>query len=339
MIEDGIHFGLAEAEYHSDPALGSTDIRRLAVSPVEWWWQSHLNPLKPEREVSDQMRLGSALHSIILEGLPAFIERYAREPQPSDYPGCLKTADDIRRFVVSKGRKPQARKWDLIKQALEESDCPVIWHIVERDARQSGKTLLPGSVFDKAMVSSRTVTSNPQLAPAFHGGVAEVSVFWTFNGVRLKARLDYLKINSTIDLKSFSVKSNGRSIRQSIFQSIGGERYDIQAAHYSNARSQMERFVSDGRVFGQHDSKWITQVAKQHSWKWVWIFYKTTGAPISRGLVFDRTSSEFSLAQHQVTRAIEDYSAFLERFGREAWIDETPIEDIGEGDLPSWIGM
>ncbi len=46
-LRAGIYFGLDEVRYHSDPAVGSTDIRRLRRSAPDYWWHSHMNPARP----------------------------------------------------------------------------------------------------------------------------------------------------------------------------------------------------------------------------------------------------------------------------------------------------
>ena len=48
--EDGVYFGLPEAEHHADPALGSSSIKALLQAPEEYWGSSHLNPMREEPE-------------------------------------------------------------------------------------------------------------------------------------------------------------------------------------------------------------------------------------------------------------------------------------------------
>lgn len=338
--DDGIYFGLDAVEYHADPAIGSTGMKDLIVSPVEWWWGTSRNPLYEEPEASDAMTLGSAIHSLVLEGRDHFERHFARELEKSNFPTALVTVEDLKRFIDRKGRRPQASKPDLIKQALEHEDCPPIWSQVEQrfELENAGKSILPAKLYEKALLSAQMITANPELAPAFREGMAEVSVFWTVDGVRLKARIDYLKIISTIDLKSFAVKSAGRSIDAVLHNAIGAERYDVQAVHYGNARMQFPRLCREGRVFGDHDPAWLKRVAATQDWLWVWIFYKTTRAPIARGKGFDMRSKNWENAQLEITKALEDFRKCEARFGDGVWIDETPIDIIGEGDLPSWLG-
>ena len=76
----GVYFDLDEDDYHGDPALGSTDLRRLLASGPDYWWGSPLNPNAPERTSSPQQERGRALHKLVLEGNQAFSVRYVRQP-------------------------------------------------------------------------------------------------------------------------------------------------------------------------------------------------------------------------------------------------------------------
>lgn len=340
MHADGIYFGLPAEEYHADEAIGSTGMKKLIVSPVEWWWQTPRNPLYKPQKMTPAMIMGAAMHALVLEGQDEFDRRFVKEITPADYPNALATTDELKAFLDSRGRNCKIKKADLIRQVLEEPNHPPIWQLVqERYAQENaGKTIMGEEEYEAVLLSSRMVTANPELAPAFEGGMPEVSVFWTVDGVRLKCRFDYLKIKSTIDLKSYAVKSAGRSIDSSIYQAIGAERYDVQGVHYGNGRMQIARFVEQGQVFGDHNPRWLKAVADCRDWKWVWIFYKTTGAPIARGKAFDPASTNWSNAQLEITKALEDYRACEAAFGNGIWIDRTPIDTIGEGDLPSWLG-
>lgn len=42
--EAGVYFNLPAAEYHADPSLGSSDLKRLLQAPAVYWWHSHMNP-------------------------------------------------------------------------------------------------------------------------------------------------------------------------------------------------------------------------------------------------------------------------------------------------------
>ena len=65
---DGIYFGMPAEEYHADPALGSSAICDLLVSPLRYWIRSPHNPDRIEEEPSEAMDLGTYLHDLLLEG-------------------------------------------------------------------------------------------------------------------------------------------------------------------------------------------------------------------------------------------------------------------------------
>ena len=45
--EPGVYFNLPAADYHADPSLGSSDLKRLLQAPAVYWWHSHMNPERP----------------------------------------------------------------------------------------------------------------------------------------------------------------------------------------------------------------------------------------------------------------------------------------------------
>jgi hypothetical protein len=58
----GIYAGVSNADYHADPALGSTSLKTLALrTPAHWKWESE-HPV--HKDVYD---LGTVAHSLILE--------------------------------------------------------------------------------------------------------------------------------------------------------------------------------------------------------------------------------------------------------------------------------
>lgn len=62
-IEPGIYDGISNATYHRDPALGSTSLKTLATrTPAHYQYD------KQHPKSSDAFTLGTAAHSLILEG-------------------------------------------------------------------------------------------------------------------------------------------------------------------------------------------------------------------------------------------------------------------------------
>lgn len=64
----GIHEGLSNADYHSDPAVGSTGLKRILQSPAHFKYP-------PKRNSTRNMEIGTAIHCQVLEP-DRFAEQY-----------------------------------------------------------------------------------------------------------------------------------------------------------------------------------------------------------------------------------------------------------------------
>ena len=74
-ISPGIYEGISNADYHSGPGLSSSDLKRLAQSPLHYK-TSKAGP----HEETEAMRLGTAVHSAVLEP-DSFNELYSKTPE------------------------------------------------------------------------------------------------------------------------------------------------------------------------------------------------------------------------------------------------------------------
>lgn len=68
MIDPGIYYDLDMKKYHADPALSRSDIVRLNLSPE--LFKEHVDQDKPH------YRVGRALHSLVLQGVPLIVNEY-----------------------------------------------------------------------------------------------------------------------------------------------------------------------------------------------------------------------------------------------------------------------
>jgi PDDEXK-like uncharacterized protein DUF3799 len=298
----GIFFDLPEDDYHADPALGSTDLRRLLASGPDYWWQSPLNPNPPERKASPALDFGRALHKLVLEGNQAFSVRYVRRP------------DDLVRLDA----KAKAQL------------CP------------NGETVIDGDDFDRIKVSGELIAKNPDLAAAFEGGVPEVSVFWeeTLDDgfvVRCKARFDYLKIRGVGDLKSIR-NYMSKPFAEACTRSIVEYRYDMQAAHYLQGRGQLGRLVEDGLVFGDHDAAWLKRTAACQTFAFQWVFFQAEGAPITWSRSLSPGNPILDIAERDRTKALQVYRQFKQAFADgEMWLLTEPVTELDLNSLPRWF--
>lgn len=296
-LAPGIYFGLSESIYRADTALGSTDVKMLAQSPPDYWFNSRHNPMREESEPTPSQKFGTAIHKFVLEGREAFETIYA----PTEFAGNTK-----------EGKAERA----AIKEA--------------------GKTPISQDDWTRIMMAGTIIRSNPEISSAFSNGAPEVSVFWERDGIRRKARFDYLKTRAVVDLKS-NANRNKQEFVTACRNAIGRYRYDIQAAHYSEARAQVRAFVEQGAVSGDHDPEWVANLAAQDEWAFVWIFYQSEGAPLTWGTTLSPGNGLFDYATASIERAEENYRAFLDRFGLgQPWVLAEPLSEIDINDIPAW---
>jgi hypothetical protein len=220
-LSPGIYFGLPEDRYHADVAIGSTDIRGILRDHEAWWRASRLNPNQQERAAyaisTKATVVGTAMHKLVLEGMPAFERAYVR--RPDDAPGSL-----------------PSDKGNLTKQA-------------NAAARQSGRISLHGDEWSLCTRTQGLIEAHPDLSSALRGGANEVSVFWRrHDGIMCKARFDRLKAGGVGDLKSIENESHKR-LEVACRYDIARRRYDIQAEHYLEARAQLPSLFAAYEVF------------------------------------------------------------------------------------------
>ena len=98
-FKPGIHSGVSNAAYHADPALGSTSLKTLATkTPAHYQWD------KAHPKFSDAFTLGTAAHSVILEGDLSGIVTIDADNW------LTKAAKEAKAAALADGRQPLLKK-------------------------------------------------------------------------------------------------------------------------------------------------------------------------------------------------------------------------------------
>jgi hypothetical protein len=102
-LSNGIYFGIPFEEYDKIDRLSKSRLKKILVSPADFWADSWLNPA-PQRPTPEQERrkhmamlLGKAYHCARLEA-DQFYNRYVREISQADFAdveGFLATGKDM----------------------------------------------------------------------------------------------------------------------------------------------------------------------------------------------------------------------------------------------------
>lgn len=235
-LAPGIYFNLSSDVYHQDPALGSSDIRLIKKNAPRYWRQSALNPDAADRsrykKKMPALEVGTAMHTLVLDGDTAFKSRYRR--RPDDAPGADGPA---------KGAATRAFKKTLLM----------------------GEQMLHGDDYQLCLDVQPLVEQHPDLGKSFNGGANEVSVFWRrTDGVMCKARYDRFKAFGIGDIKSIENERDD-PLDLACHWAIKKYRYDIQIEHYLESRRHVPGLVGNGLVFYAVDDGLVLKLSEMRA--------------------------------------------------------------------------
>lgn len=334
VFPDGIYFGLPNADYHADPALGSSNIRDLLVGGPTYWWNSGLNPDR-KRKNTRALDFGSAMHAMILEGPEAFAAEYACEPDPE---GALVTLADMHRFLRERHEvKLPRKKDDAAAQCKMISPSVRIYDHELEAISEAGQTILSLDDFSRIAVASAMITKNPALKDSFTNGIAEVSVFWRMGGERVKCRFDYLRPNVIADLKTLG-NTLGKPFPIACRETIARRNMLVQAALYLEGRQKLQEMHKAGRVFGDvPDMSVWRKIRSSDASVWAWVFIQSVEAPITWASSLQYINPLLEFPRMQLRTAIETFQTFMGTYGlNEMWLLAEPVTELDQSELPGW---
>lgn len=339
-IEAGVYLGLPDCVYHSDPSLGSTDIRRLLVGPSEFFYEWSGNPDRGPRAESEAMTLGKAFHLLLLEGRQAFDAAFACKPEGD---GVLVTADDMRSWLRVHGLSEKGTKEAMAERILSVNPNTVIADKVLAEHEANGRRVLPFETYKRVLLAAQHITANPHLSSAFSGGVGELSVFWVRNGIRLKARLDHVKVIRheerrcalVTDLKTSAGPKFAQPLEQWCSEVAGRNR--IQACHYLDGLNAAKRHIRDGLVHGE--SNGVQQaIAAAQTALFSFVILKTQGAPYAGARVLSPANPLMDTSLREIDAALDQFRIYYSRYGVNLpWVSVLEPSELSADDLPRYL--
>lgn len=326
-IKPGIYFGLPEDVYHAAPYCGSSNLKVLAAIPGDYWWDSAMNPLREEEEEGSAIKFGTAIHARILHGEEYFKRNYLYVEGER---GDTVSAEGLKEWIKAQGGAPAKLKADNEKMVREDF----------------GVNLVTERVYERLTLSAQQIMRNPNLEKAFTGGWPEVSVFWMDQDnpneppVPLKARFDYWKTRTIVDLKSIGSRQRIMPFDNMVIGDIKKFHYTVQLASYIKGHQAARALFKDGKVWAAPDTarptdEWL-QIALEQDVNWTWVFYKTDSMPIARSYQVAHGSSWHTDGKSRVERALNNYRECMAAFGTDAaWVDTRPPYMLDEEDWKS----
>jgi hypothetical protein len=301
-----------------------------------------MNPARPPSPDSLAMLKGRATHTLILEGEEAFARAFIEEPSPVAYPGCLISAEDLKARCRELGEPVSGTKAELAKRIKAKDPNAIIWDdifsIFKATAERDDLETLKPEAMQEVRQAAATIALNPHLAKAFIGGVPEISVFWDEGGIPLKARIDYWKPRTFLDLKRCA-NQRERPVDLAIRLAIAEYRLDVQARHYLDSYRHLFTAAHEGRVFGECPlpKGWQRQIVEPDAISWTWVFTVGDGVPITLGRTLRADAPALNKATREIAFAKRRYLECRQRFRDGMWISDEPIVELLDTDLPIWM--
>lgn len=250
ITENGIYFGIPFEEYDAIERLSKTRLKQILVSPADFWAESWLNPnpkrLTPQQEKTRKLALllGGAYHCARLES-HAFHDRYVREISQADFAdreGFLGTGTAIEAELARRELPKKSKDDDgVLGQARRLAEAGyegTIWHIEQAawEADKGDRIVIPAEKFDQIVVDMERMRKIADIDAALSGGEAEVVILYDCpdTGLPMKARLDFLRGDGWVELKSFG-NPNRKPLEQCLLDAIRFNGYYIDVAAYHEA--------------------------------------------------------------------------------------------------------
>lgn len=348
----GIYFGMPEDEYRADPSLSASGIKRLLVSPLDYWVTSWMNPEYVERETPAK-KLGKAYHKLILEGREAFERAYAVMPSKDDYPDALDGADALREYCRDLGLKVSGTIAEMCARIREHDAAVQLWPEIKAHAEReaTGRTKLTFAQWQEIECAALVISRMPSVAQAFQGGYSEVSLFWVDgSGVPMKARIDYLKPKTIVDLKTFA-NIMDKDLRAAVANEIARNSYHVQAVAYVEGLKQIKAMYREHGmdiVYGGADPAWIKQTLTEPRTRFVFVFQQTGDVPncIAREFAEFETwggngatrNAYWLSGTMAYRRGIEIFRKALDHYGTDVpWVADHGLSALRDIDFPMWL--
>lgn len=349
----GIYFGMTDAEYHADPSLSTSGIKKLVTDPEEYWDQSAMNPNRPPDEVKDALVRGKLWHCAILEP-ENFDAKYALSPTLTGDFGdkaVLKTMDDMKSWLDANGvyYKKSGNKTDLEKAVWEAwrlgAGDPEPYLFDRENANfavdNAGRTVIWGAKeYNEMLAAKAVIDGHPYFSQVFAGGYAEVSIFWTDaeTGIPMKARLDKLKPRVILDYKTMHVPRM-KPARKAALDAIKFEKYDVQVAVYTIGLANVINSILAGTavIEGDVEGAFIDELIQSVEKPFGFVFQKEDRPYTVRGLKVVRRGGDlfnvFGNGLVEMQRGIELYRRFKELYGDDRWIDPEGMIEVQDHDI------
>tara|TARA_R110002020_G_scaffold48382_5_gene137990 strand:- start:11388 stop:12488 length:1101 start_codon:yes stop_codon:yes gene_type:complete len=346
---DGIysHEALADHDYHALPRASATLFKFAINDPMEAWSKSWLNP-RYKDEKTDAMKTGSAYHKRFLEGSEAFAATYKTALKKEDYQNLLVTIKDMKEWlsaynipIVSK-----ATKSDLIALIQEQEHAPPLWDVLVENhkTKHAGMDIIKQDTVNEIEFAHSLIEQDPIASAAITGGQPEVSLLYTLHlnedgpggevyKIKCKARIDYLKYKSLIDLKTFSNYMSAPLMRV-INKNIVDRKYNVQAVSYLQAWHYSIQNIKDNKMHGSSGFKSYLIDSSKHA-KEFWFLFQQTKVPNAKLVKFPDITDWYRWGEDQLRMGQLNFCRKFHQNKNLPWTAKPELE-TWDDEVPNW---
>lgn len=327
ITEPGVYFDIPNKVYHASPGLSSSGIKNLLISPLDYWVAS----VDPERvDVDTEANIfGRAMHRRTLEGKEDFYNHYAVLPAAEDYPDTHYSFDQLK-MLCTQNRvcREKTRAGTVANLVQEVPGIELFDDILNKfKAANEGKIILSAQQGREIEARSEIIDRHPDAQKAFRYGRPEVSIFWRDEetGLLCKSRIDYLKINASVDLKTFTNQRRA-PVDRAIGMSVAQYQYHIQGFFYKRAVEAAKKMLIEDKpsehileyISTPANSDYIEALITSPEHDFWFVFIESGKAPNIRVRRFDKKNEEgitnayWHAAEMAFHKGVEIYRAFKE---------------------------
>ncbi len=213
---------------------------------------------------------------------------------------------------------------------LPENERPMFF-----DEALNGRTLIGSQDDAYVRVLERFVSNEPAFVDHIANGFAEVSIFWVDeNGVRRKARPDYLNKTTLLDLKTYGrPPRRDRGLRRHLINEVYYNGYDLQAvnniAAVRAARGLPIVATGDAATPRIKAFKEMLIATDLRALTFRWLFIRMDGAPTGISIPFRESDGRWQFVEEEISAAIAYYKDYCERCG----VDQLWLTCVGEQEI------
>jgi hypothetical protein len=343
---EGIYFGMPANDYFDLPYFSRSSSMNVLFDLEETKHQM-VTPFQPTKA----MDLGTAIHSMFLEP-EDYKNTYARVPLAEDYPGkvILKTVDDFKEILKGVGEKTSGNKADLIERSIPhiDSEKTVIWDEEMTSFYQMIKTdnklILDKGDFETMQGIIESYKMQSEIPRLMENGYSEVTIIWKDEETSMmcKCRLDRVRPEAIVDIKSFSVKDRNKSLFEYLFRQTTSNYYNYQYVIYAEALETIINKINSGKakVYGEVDEGWIKDFLKT-PFKQFFIIYIRTAAPYQmKAVELQKSQGEGGTNNSYFSVAHQNWRFAINKFARAVntgiW-REKEVEVLDDSYVPNVI--